>query len=315
MRPLMFKSLVDLNLRLFDGAPAPAAPAPAAPAPAPAPASSKRRGQEVTYGKLPGEPADKGTKSDTIIEQQGNNDATRRAEWDRLIKSEYKDLYGEYTQKMIDTRFARTKTLEEQATKLEPILEALGVKLGVDHKDLEKLSAAIDEDESFWEEAAEKEGMTVAAFKKYQKALQEKAVADAATAAIKQKEATDAAKSRILQQAAETKAQFPNFNLQAEMNHPETGAKFKWLLNVLSTTDAYKAIHSEEIARGEIQRASQAAAKSVQDNIKARGMRPAENGLAGGASAPLHKPDPSTWTKQDRDEIERQALAGKTIRF
>ena len=81
-----------------------------------------------------------------------------------------------------------------------------------------------------------------------------------------------------------------------------------------SVTDAYVAIHAKElIARG-IGTAAERAQKNVMDNIRARGMRPAENGTDSKAGVIIKK-DPSQFDNKDLEEIRKRVANGEKIVF
>ena len=85
----------------------------------------------------------------------------RKAEFDKLIKGEYKDLYDEKMQTTIQKRLKGTKETVEKYEALSPMLEMLGKKYGVDPSDTAALSKAIEEDDSYYEEEALEKGIPV----------------------------------------------------------------------------------------------------------------------------------------------------------
>ena len=145
-----------LNLHLFEGegagsgaaASGSAAGSPTAPA---AQGKAERNPHaNVRYGKqaqATPEPAEPAAQNNASADKTNNPVTTdveqqRKAEFERLIKGEYKDLFDERTQKIINTRFKENKTLEEQANRakaLDPVLDLLSSKYGVDsaHADAE----------------------------------------------------------------------------------------------------------------------------------------------------------------------------------
>ncbi len=88
----------------------------------------------------------------------------KRAAFDELIKGEYKDVFAERTQQIINARFKQTKALEEQAERLKtlsPVLDMIASRYGVDASDAEALAKAIEEDDSYYEAEASEKGLTV----------------------------------------------------------------------------------------------------------------------------------------------------------
>ena len=105
------------------------------------------------------------TTSDTLEDK-------RRA-YRAMVDGEYKDQYTEDTQRIIDRRFRETKNLEAQLSQQKPILDMLMQRYKIGDGDLSKLSAAIENDDAYWSEAAEEAGMSVEQYKQFQKLQRE----------------------------------------------------------------------------------------------------------------------------------------------
>ena len=78
----------------------------------------------------------------------------RNAEFEKLIKGEYKDLYDARMQDTIQKRLKGSKEIVDKYNALQPVLELLGKKHGVDASDIEALTKAIQDDDSYYEEEA-----------------------------------------------------------------------------------------------------------------------------------------------------------------
>ena len=83
----------------------------------------------------------------------------RNAEFEKLIKGEYKDLYDARVKETVQKRLKSTKETVDKYNSLTPMLETLGKKYGVDSTDAEALIKAIDEDDSFYEQEALEKGI------------------------------------------------------------------------------------------------------------------------------------------------------------
>ena len=90
----------------------------------------------------------------------------RNAEFERLIKGEYKAEYDARVQDTIQRRLKSSKETVDKFNALSPTLELLAKKYGVDAGDIEGLNKAIEEDDSYFEEEALERGMTVNDLKK-----------------------------------------------------------------------------------------------------------------------------------------------------
>ena len=89
----------------------------------------------------------------------------RNAEFEKLIKGEYKDLYDARVKDTVQKRLKSTKETVDKYNSLSPMLETLGKKYGVDFNDADALIKAIEEDDSFYEQEALEKGITVEALK------------------------------------------------------------------------------------------------------------------------------------------------------
>lgn len=320
-----------LNLHLFDGegAGSGAAASGGAAGSTTAPAMQGKAGRNplanVQYGKqaqtAPEAPKD--TAQDNPPADKANSTVTtdveqaRRAEFEKLIKGDYKDLFDERAQKIIDARFKENKTLEEQANRakaLDPVLELLSTKYGVDSSDVENLVKAIQQDDSYYEEEAAQKGLTVEQLKHMKKIERENA--EFKRAAEEQKRRADADKiyAQWQQQSEECQRFYPNFDLRAECANEENGKRFLNLLRSgVDVRTAYEVVHRDELIGGAMQYTAQAIQQKTVNDIRARGMRPTENGANGNGAAVITKSDPKTFTKQDRAEIVRRVRKGERI--
>jgi hypothetical protein len=86
------------------------------------------------------------------------------------------------------------------------------------------------------------------------------------------------------------------------------------LQNGIDVKTAFETIHHDEILSGAMMQTAEAVRKNVTDSIKARGLRPSENGINAQAGV-IVKNDVSKLTPQDRAEIARRARMGETIKF
>ena len=270
---------------------------------------AKARGGDlanVVYGKQP-------TGSPAESEIQVTSDAAdeRRRTYNELINGEYKDLYTEDTQRIINRRFKEAKGLEEQVEKYRGVVDMLRGRYGIAEGDMEGLKAALENDDAYWSEAAEEAGMTVSQYKQFQKLQQENSELLNA-----QKNAQDKARAKAqaeswYNEAEQLKQKFPKFNLSEELKDP---AFLSMLKSGTPMEHAYKVQHFDELLGSTMQVTAQAVERSVVDNIRAKGRRPAENGTAS-QSAFTIKDDVSKLTKRDRAEIARRAALGETIKF
>lgn len=312
------KTYTTLDLHLFDGEAGTAAPAPEGDM------AAKTAGrtawnplEEVAYGKqaepaaapsaeLPSKPTEATVDADT--------EEARRAEFERLIKGKYRDLYEARTQRMINDRFKQTKGLEEQVNALAPVLELLADKYGVDPKDAKAVAAALEEDDSYYQDEAYAKGVTVEQLKTIKKLERENAAFREMAKEQERRQRAGQIYAQWEAQAQAAQALYPGFDLREEINRTDTGERFMGLLRSgVDARTAYEVVHKDEIIGGAMQYTAQRVQEKVVNDIRARGMRPPENGGSGAGAARIVKSDPSAFTKKDRDEIARRVMRGERI--
>ena len=235
----------------------------------------------------------------------------RNAEFEALIKGEYKDLYDAKMQDTIQKRLKGHKELEAKHNALQPVLDILAKKHGVDATDIEALTKAIEEDDSYFEDEALEKGMTVQQLKEFKKIERENAEFKAQMEEQKRQENGQKLYAAWMNQAEETKTIYPSFDLQAEMNNP----KFVDLLRSnIDVRTAYEVLHKDDIIRGAMQFTAQTVESKLSKKIASNGARPTESGMSS-QSAAVVKSDVSPLSKADRAEIIRRVQRGEKIRF
>lgn len=257
--------------------------------------------------------ASEGKTPETIV--TSDTLEAKKAEFERLIKGEYKDIFGERIQRVIDERFKQTKGLEERMTAVQPMLEMLAGRYGVKAEDPEALLKAIEDDDGYYEQEAVAKGMTVEQLKEMKRMQRENSQLRAAMEQRQRQESADRMYRAWMEQAEAVKQMYPGFDLQAECNHPVSGQQFVGLLksNVPIRT-AYEVIHKDEIIGGAMQYTAQQVQQKTVNDIRARGLRPQENGTGGQAAAEV-KTDVHKLTRADREEIARRVARGERISF
>lgn len=330
--------LLDVSLRLFDGEGGAAAPAAGEGAAddgnkggfqaSPAPTRRGKSGgfQNVLFGKQGDEPtaagdepgpegkaqpsaAGKGKEGDVVTTSNTLED--RRKAFQELVNGEYKDIYTEETQRIIDRRFREARNLEERAAKQQPVIDMLMQRYKIADGDLGKLAAAVENDNAYWSEAAEEAGMSVEQYKQFQRLKREN---DALLRAQRMRQSQQAAQQQLQKwysEGEQVKAVYPDFDLGTESKNPQFISMLKAGVPV---QHAYEVIHMDEIKAGVAQSTARQTEKQVVGGIRAKGNRPAENGTSS-QSAFTVKDDPHKWTKQDRAEVARRVARGETIKL
>ena len=235
----------------------------------------------------------------------------RNAEFEKLIKGEYKDLYDAKMQDTIQKRLKSSKETVDKFNALSPTLEMLAKKYGVDASDIESLNKAIQEDDSYYEQEALERGLTVQQLKEVRKMERENAELKAQMEEAQRQENGKKLYAAWMQQADEAKKVYPSFDLRAEMDNP----RFVDLLRSnVDVRTAYEVLHKDEIIPAAMQFTAQTVESKLAKKIASNGARPSENGMSS-QSAAVVKSDVSQLTKADRAEIIRRVQRGEKIRF
>lgn len=239
------------------------------------------------------------------------NEEDRSAKFDALIKGEYKDLYEA---KLKDTMAKRLKGTEEKVAKydqLSDVIELLSGKYGVKAGDIEALSKAIADDESYYEDEALEKGMTVQQVKELRKMERENAQLRAQMEERQTQEQAEKVYASWMQQAEELKAIYPGFDLAEELQNEQ----FQQLVtsNVPIQT-AFEVLHKDEIIPAAMQYTAKQVEGKLANKIRAGQMRPAEGAMRS-QNAVVTKSDVSQLTKADRQEIARRVARGERIVF
>lgn len=247
---------------------------------------------------------------------QENADASKPS-FDDLLKSDpdYKTAYDERMKAAINGRFKQAKALEDERAQLNPVLELLGKKYGVDVSDVSKmdlsaLAKAITDDDSYYEQEAMEKGVTVEALKQLKAIERENAELRRTMQEKQRQEANQRVYAQLVEQSGAAKAKYPNFDLDTEMRNPNFARMV--LQAGVPVVTAYQAIHQDEIIGGAMQYTAQATQAKLAQSIQAGATRPVENGVTS-APASVHVTDPSKLTKQQRREIRDRVNRGEQI--
>ena len=250
-------------------------------------------------------------ESAPAAEVQETTTTDPNAEFEKLIKGQYKQQYDQKVQDIIRKRLKGPMETVEKYTALQPVLEILAKKHGVDAGDIDALTKAIEADDSYFEQEAMELGMSVKQLKELRSAQRENADLRRQIQERQKQENAEKIYSTWMQQAEETKKVYPGFDLRAELGN----SKFLDLLNSnIDVRTAYEVLHKDDIIPAAMQFAAKTVESKIASKIASGASRPAENGMNSGSAAVV-KSDVSQLTKADRQEIIRRVARGEKIRF
>lgn len=235
----------------------------------------------------------------------------RNAEFEKLIKGDYKDLYDAKVQDTIQKRLKSTKETVDRYNQLAPTLEMLSHKYGVDATDIEALNRAIQDDDAYYEEEAMEKGVSVEQLKTIKKMERENAELKRQMQEQQVRDNANKIYVKWLEQAEALKGVYPNFNLDAELGNPEF---LNLIKNNVDVRTAFEVIHKDEIIGSAMQFTAQHTKEKISNSIIANGNRPTENGN-GSQSSAIVGTDVSQLSREQREELIKRAAQGETIRF
>lgn len=228
------------------------------------------------------------------------------------FKQMFKNEYDAEVQGIVQSRLKKSKETEAAFQAISPMLDMLAHKYGVDSSDVETLRKAIEEDDSYYEQEALEKGLTVEQLKSIKKMERENAELKKLKEEVDRRDNANKLYAQWMKEAEELKEIYPAFDLEAELGNE----KFMTLLKApgVNVQTAFEVAHKDEIIPAAMQFAVNKAEEKLTNNIRAQGARPTENGLSSQAAAVV-KTDPSTWSKADRDEVERRVMRGEKIKL
>lgn len=234
-------------------------------------------------------------------------------QWNEVKKGKFAEFYGRDVQNAIMDRFKNQGQQQEQLDKLQPMLKVFMDRAGVDNVD--DLIKQVMDDDSIYEEEANKRGMTIPAYRQMMELESKMHEMQEAEAQRQENARIQQHFGKLQQQAQAMKQIYPDFNLQNELKNPN----FLRLTSPevgISVEDAYYAVHHKELAPQMMAYGMERAKTQLSQTIQAQRTRPAEGAMKQqGQPAAAVKIDPRNMTRREREEIKRQVRLGKRVSF
>ena len=237
----------------------------------------------------------------------------KSVQFENMIKGDYKDEFDSRVQKIVQGRIGDTKALQDQNAKMQPIIDMMSRKYGVDASNIDALAKAIQDDDSIFQDEAAKKGMSVEQYNEYRKMESEN---EHLRLALQQQEARQKGEKTYrdwMQQGEELKERYglSNFSFEEELQNPDF---CNMLRNGVSVEAAYKAMHFDEMLGGAMAATAKNVSSQVAKNIQARAARPVE-GAVNSQPGAIVKANVSQLSKEDRAEIARRVADGEIIHW
>ena len=140
----------------------------------------------------------------------------RDAEFERMIKGDYREQYEKRMKSQLDRRFKETDRLKKAAEGSRALHELLAGKYGVDAGDVDALFKAAEADTSYYEEEAAEKGLTVEQLRHIKTMERENASLKRAEQERVRQENNQRIQARWMEEAEKAKAFYPNLDFAAE---------------------------------------------------------------------------------------------------
>lgn len=255
--------------------------------------------RNIRYGK---QPEQQPQKPENAVQTEDDLEK----EWAEAKKGRFAQLYQRDFQNALNDRLKNHQADSERLKKLDPMIQALVKKGGVENED--ELIRQVMDDDSLYEDEASRMQMSVPAYKKY-KAMEQQ-VADAQ----KQEQMQLVRKhyDSLQQQAQEFRKTHPGFDLDAELQNNPAFFRLVSPGVGIGVKQAYLATHYEDEATRGVVMGARAAQQAATMALQANRNRPEEGGLSSNPAIDVRS-DPSKWSRADRAEVLKRVMRGDDI--
>lgn len=226
--------------------------------------------------------------------------APKRMTWDEIMAD---PEYNQHMQDTVKNRLKQSKQAEETLEKLKPALDMLARRYKIDADNVDSIVGAIENDNAYYEDKALEMGVDTETAKRIDKIERENERMKKEREITLEQQKVQQHLAKLAQQADALKAQFPSFDLRAEMQNPAF-VRMTAPDSPLSLEDAYFAVHRKEIQAASMQVAAKKALEKASNSIQS-GKRPLENG-ASSQAASVTMFDYSKASKEQREELKNQ---------
>lgn len=254
---------------------------------------------------------EKEDKERTDAQSEKIESPDKEAEFEKLIKGEFKEQFEERMRNNLKRRFKESSDLKAKNEHNEKIVNMLMEKYAIKDGDTQSLIEAIETDDSYLKDEAEKMGVETDVLKKLRQLEFEN---DTLKKSIDREKAAKKMEKTISEWISDgefLKENYPEFDLEADSENPE-------FINLLKggagLKGAYLATHHNEIIKSLVEKAAREAKEEAIEAMRAKEMRPPENGMSS-KSAALFKTDVSGLTPEQRAEIAKRVAKGEIISF
>lgn len=255
-------------------------------------------------GESPAQGTEQTSAAQAMTEEQFN---------EYMKDKQFRSFVHKHTEGVVKNRLKGTKETIARYEALNPSLELLAQRYGTTTDNPEFaaiLNKAIEDDDAFFAEEAEKRGVTVDTMRQISKMERDNAAMKKAIAEQENQRRANELVQGWMAEAEKLREVYPSFDLQAEIRNPDFVELMK--LPIFNLRSAYEFIHKDEIQATASQVVAQQVEQRIANRMASNASLPVENGVAS-ASAAVAARDANSLTKQERDEIIRRVMAGEKV--
>ena len=214
-----------------------------------------------------------------------------RTAFRQLIAGEYRQDYekavGQRMQAAIQQRFKNQQDYKKQLDAVQPILQSLGGRFGLDAGDVEGISEKLRLENTEASTAEQAENQTPPFLQEHVRS--------------------------VSAQAEALRKELPGFDLAAEMKNPAFVRMTSPGVG-MSVKDAFFAVHGQEIQRDSMRYTAEQVRERIAASVMAGASRPRENGLDPVGSAGMGI-DVQSMDRKTRADFRRRIRNGEKINF
>ena len=240
-----------------------------------------------------------------------NDKALKRAEFEKLIKGDYKEFYEERIKDNLSRRFKENSLIKQKLEENTEIVEMLMDRYGISSGKISELKKALEGDNTYLAAEADKRGISVDDYKYIRKLENENRRLNTLSSQYEAARKATESVNEWYRQSESVKEIYPEFSIFDEAKNPSFVSLIKSGIDVKT---AYEVVHHSEIVSSAREDAAREAKREAADAIRQKSMRPAENGLSSMSSA-IFKNDVSRLSAKERADIAQRAARGERITF
>lgn len=240
-----------------------------------------------------------------IAQVQEEKPRDLNADFEALIRGEYKEQYNKRVQETVRRRMKGTQETVDKYNSLVPLMELLGSKYGT--SDIAALTKAVEEDNGLWEQEASERGISAEQLRQQKKLERDVKLMEQRLAEDSQRQAYE----QLHRQTEELKNLYPNFDLDTELQNQNF---VKMLRSGIDPKTAFEVIHHDEILPAAMQWAVQQTKEQTAKAVAANAARPTENSVSSQSAATVKK-DFSKMSGAEIRDIRERVMRGEKFSF